>query len=189
MGRGKSIRDEQILEAARTVFIESGSAASTAEIARVADISEGLIFRRFSTKTDLFFAAMSIPGFDTGELFKPLGMNETIELRLEQIALALIDYFREILPILLTLVTHPSFDYEKFTESPLSRVHDELSGFLKELAELGHVSSENYPASGQTLVATMHSLALFEAIGVHGGAVEDATVHDIVRTIWLGLKP
>ena len=62
MARTKTISDEQIIEAAREVFLEHGTAGTTAEIARRAGVSEGSIFRRFPTKDDLFTAAMMFPG-------------------------------------------------------------------------------------------------------------------------------
>jgi AcrR family transcriptional regulator len=59
MARPLSISNRQILDAARTVFLAHGfTKASTAAIARRAGVSEGSIFNRFTTKDDLFRAAM-----------------------------------------------------------------------------------------------------------------------------------
>lgn len=55
MGRSKEDRKKQILEAAKTVFIEKGYAsATTAGIAKEADIAEVTLFRYFSSKQELF---------------------------------------------------------------------------------------------------------------------------------------
>lgn len=59
MARSRSITDEQILEAARAVFLEDGFSASTLEIARRAGISEASIFKRFSTKENLFLQLLA----------------------------------------------------------------------------------------------------------------------------------
>ncbi|WP_341525787.1 helix-turn-helix domain-containing protein [Nostoc sp. UHCC 0302] len=61
MPRKLKITNEQILEAAREAFLQQGFGASTLEIAQRAGISEASIFKRFSTKEELFFAAMGIP--------------------------------------------------------------------------------------------------------------------------------
>ena len=59
MARPPSISNQQILDAARAVFLAHGLAkASTVDIARRAGVSEGSIFNRFPTKDDLFRAAM-----------------------------------------------------------------------------------------------------------------------------------
>src|SRR5205814_2139772 len=61
MARPATITDEQILEAARVVFVRDGVNATTKEIAREAGIAEGSIFRRFPTKDALFEAAVLAP--------------------------------------------------------------------------------------------------------------------------------
>ena len=102
----------------------------------------------------------------------------------ERIAASMLAYFRELMPILLPLITHPSFDYEDFVkrhpESPLTRVREGLMEYLERQAETGKVRPENIRASGLTLVATMHSLALFERMGVHGGHCDEQMVKGIV---------
>ena len=56
--------DADRLDAAREVFVEKGPGASTREVARRAGVSEGVLFQRYGTKRDLFFAAMMIPADD-----------------------------------------------------------------------------------------------------------------------------
>src|SRR5438093_1780676 len=58
MSRPPTITTEQILNAAREVFLEKGIQASTAEVARRAGVAEGSIFKRFRTKQELFLRAM-----------------------------------------------------------------------------------------------------------------------------------
>jgi AcrR family transcriptional regulator len=58
MARPVSIDDDEILAAAREVFLEHGIRGTTAEVAQRAGVSEGSIFKRWKTKEDLFHAAM-----------------------------------------------------------------------------------------------------------------------------------
>jgi AcrR family transcriptional regulator len=60
MPRPTTITDEQILKAARTVFLAEGYGAQTSKIARMGGISEGTIFKRFPTKEALFMAALDL---------------------------------------------------------------------------------------------------------------------------------
>lgn len=60
MPRPVAIHDDVIVEAARKVFLAHGYGGSTKAVARLAGVSEGSIFKRFKTKTNLFFAAMDV---------------------------------------------------------------------------------------------------------------------------------
>jgi AcrR family transcriptional regulator len=59
MSRPVAIQDSVILQAARAVFLKRGYRASTLDVARKAGVSEGSLFKRFRTKSELFLAAMS----------------------------------------------------------------------------------------------------------------------------------
>ena len=104
MSRIPRITNQQILEAARQVFLQQGFGASTLEIAQQAGISEASIFKRFSTKEELFFAAMGIPE-------KPLWMNELESLcgkgdlkeNLINICLQIMEFYHEVLPRIMML--------------------------------------------------------------------------------------
>ena len=104
MSRIPRITNQQILEAARQVFLQQGFGASTLEIAQQAGISEASIFKRFLTKEELFFAAMGIPE-------KPLWVNELESLcgkgdlkeNLINICLQIIEFYREVLPRIIML--------------------------------------------------------------------------------------
>lgn len=192
LGRKKTISDQKLLNVARDVFVEKGIAASTREISKRANISEAVIYQRYATKADLFFAAMTPPALDLEELLES-GADDDVQERLERIASGMLTYFRKLLPVLLPLVTHPSFDYEDFIkqhpDSPMTLLREGLMEYLTHQAEAGKVCPENVASSGLTLVATMHGLAMFEKMGVHGGHFEEEMVKRIVQSIWQGLKP
>ncbi|MBC1223849.1 TetR/AcrR family transcriptional regulator [Nostoc sp. UCD121] len=104
MARVPKITNQQILEAARQVFLQQGFGASTLEIAQQAGISEASIFKRFSTKEELFFAAMGIPE-------KPVWVSELESLsgkgnlkeNLINICLQIMEFYREVLPQIVML--------------------------------------------------------------------------------------
>ncbi|MEH2180568.1 TetR/AcrR family transcriptional regulator [Nostoc sp.] len=104
MARIPRITNQQILEAARQIFLQQGFSASTLEIAHQAGISEASIFKRFSTKEELFFAAMGISE-------KPLWVSELESLcgkgnlkeNLIKVCLQIIEFHREVLPLIMML--------------------------------------------------------------------------------------
>src|ERR1039458_6878174 len=114
MGRKKSLSDAQLLETARQVFVEHGFGASTKEIARRAGVSEGVIYQRFLTKDELFFAAMISPPVDVKKLLRP-GRSKGLKL-IEKVTLSMVEYSRATLPVLLPLMMHPGFRFEEFAE-------------------------------------------------------------------------
>lgn len=188
MGRKKIVQDEELLAAAKEVFIEKGFAASTREIARRAGVSETVIYQRHPTKEHLFFAAMVPPPMDVERLLIHREDGKVCE-GLEEIALVLMDYFRNLMPILLALMTHSSFDFEAFVrrhpDSHLNRLREGLQTYLRR----GGVAGRHVGPAALTLFATMHSLAIFERLGAHGGRFEAATIRAVIRTLWDGLAP
>src|SRR5262245_53997227 len=102
MARPRSVTDQQLLDAARGVFLESGFGGSTIEIARRAGASEALLFKRFTSKEQLFTAALLTleppPWLDQLPRFS--GIGEPRE-NLERIAELVLQWFMAIAPRLL----------------------------------------------------------------------------------------
>src|SRR5258708_23861221 len=112
MGRKKTISDSALLEVARDVFIAKGFSASPKEIARQAGISEGVLFQRFTTKDELFFAAIIPPSASLNQLFRDSRARGRA--LIEKVTLASLEYCRATLPLLLPLIAHPAFRFEEF---------------------------------------------------------------------------
>jgi AcrR family transcriptional regulator len=192
VGRRKRVEDDDLLAVARKVFAEGGVGASTREIARRAGISEAVIYQRHRTKTHLFFAAMVPPALDVEKLLAA-PPNDTNGLQqLEEIALRLMEYFRKVVRIMTLVVTHPDFDFRKFAhqhaESSLRRIQHGLVEYLESQRNRRAIATENVPSAALTLMAALHSFALFERLGVHGGKFDEAVVRAVVRSLWNGLR-
>jgi AcrR family transcriptional regulator len=193
MGRRKLVEDDELLAVAREAFVERGIAARTRDIARRAGISEAVIYQRHPTKAHLFFAAMVPPASNVEELFSAPASDLSVLEQLEGIALGMMRYFREVVPILMRLVTHPEFDLETFArrhpDSPFGRMHLGLIQYLESQRERGRIVAENVGPAALTLFAALHSLAFLERLGVHGGTFDDAVIRAMVHSLWTGLAP
>jgi AcrR family transcriptional regulator len=191
MGRNKTISDDDLLEVARQAFVEEGFAASTREIARRAGVSEGVIFQRFRTKEELFFAAMIPPPGDLNRLLQR--SRSKGRALLEKITFAMIDYFRETLPVLLPLMAHPSFRFEEFAKrhpgSPMLLLRRQLVEFLMREQRAGRLGAVDPGAAALLIWSTAHSIPFFERLGAHGGRFEPKLVRGMVRALWDGLDP
>ncbi len=97
MARPKKIDDELILKAAHQLFIELGPSATTAMIAEHAGVSEGLLFKRFGSKHDLFLASM---GLEMPEWFSEISadFDGAVEDRLVELATRMVALMRRVLP-------------------------------------------------------------------------------------------
>jgi len=190
MGRKKTVSDEDLLDAARQAFVERGFAASTKEIARRAGVSEGVIFQRFATKEDLFFAAMIPPTADLDQLLRSRSHGRAL---LEKIAFAMIDYFRETLPVMLPLMSHPSFSFEEFARrhpgSPMLLLRRQLMEFFVREQQAGRIGPGDPGAAALVLWSITHAIPFFERLGAHDGKFEDEIVRATIRCFWDGLAP
>ncbi|WP_427160816.1 TetR/AcrR family transcriptional regulator [Aliinostoc sp. HNIBRCY26] len=104
MARTPKITNQQILDAAREVFLQKGFSGSTLEIAQRAGISEASIFKRFATKEDLFFAAMGMP--DTAPWIKELEVfcgQGDLKQNLVAIFLQILDFYSVVFPRMMML--------------------------------------------------------------------------------------
>ncbi len=101
MARPSTITDDQILSAARAVFLERGVQGTTAEVARRAGVAEGSIFKRFPTKHQLFLAALD-PGRQDLPWMTSLGDRlgkGDVRAHLVELGLELVGFFRQLMPL------------------------------------------------------------------------------------------
>jgi AcrR family transcriptional regulator len=191
MGRKKTISDDKLLDIARRAFVDEGFAASTREIARRAGVSEGVIFQRFQTKADLFFAAMIPPAVDLNRLLNhPRSKGRAL---LEKITFSMIDYFRDTLPVLLPLMSHPAFRFEEFAkrhpDSPMLLLRRQFVEFFVREQRAGRLGAVDPGAAALLIWSTAHSIPFFERLGAHGGRFDPKLVRAMIRALWDGMAP
>jgi AcrR family transcriptional regulator len=192
MPRHKTITDEEILAVARSLFLQEGAKASTRTLAKMAGISEAVIFQRFSTKEDLFFAAMVLPAAQLDVIFSIQPGRQKVITNLESVSLQILFYFREVMPIFLSLVSHPSFDMQTFLQRhtmPGMQIVNRLTEYLNAEAELGRIQRENVAAVAAILLSHLHNLALSENIGAHQPIEIERAISDAIAALWKGLAP
>ncbi|MCP3100799.1 TetR/AcrR family transcriptional regulator [Myxococcus sp. K15C18031901] len=110
MARPVSIRDEDILDAAREVFLAHGIRATSAMVAERARVSEGIIFRRFKTKDGLFRAALDLDLVDPPEiadLEQRVGQGTVVD-NLHDAGVALVGILRLLVPLNVLALSNPS---------------------------------------------------------------------------------
>ncbi len=111
MARKPSISDQQILAAARRVFLQNGSSATTAEVAREAGVAEGSIFKRFPTKAALFAASMQgqLEDLPWLKLLREARGDVDGKQILLDAGVEAIGFFRKLMPLMMMTWSNPKF--------------------------------------------------------------------------------
>jgi hypothetical protein len=105
----------------------------------------------------------------------------------------MIDYFRDTLPVLLPLMSHPAFRFEEFAkrhpESPVLLLRRQLVEFLVRERSAGRLGAVDPGAAALLIWSTAHSIPFFERLGAHGGQFDPKLVREMVRALWDGFDP
>jgi AcrR family transcriptional regulator len=195
MARTTTITDEQILKAARSVFLEEGFGAQTAKIARRAEVSEGTIFKRFPTKEALFFAALEIersPAWHT-EIDRRVGTGDLLD-NLKAICLGILSFFNEMLPRSITTMGSMGpllFKAFEGVEHPAVMDERKLRGFLEQEIELGRLRVCNTDLLAQVILGMMINL-VFRSLTLGKPLTSEnlsELAADSAELIWNGIAP
>jgi len=193
MGRHKIIRDEQLLQYAREVFLESGAFGSTKEIARRAGVSEATLYQRYPTKAALFLAAMVPEQVDIDVVIHSFTKETDARLVLTEIGQRILAYFRTLIPVIMHLITNPSISMadvtSHFKSMPSQALAEALAAHMEEASSRGVVKVDNPLAAASLFVSAVHSLAVFELMEIHGGKNMDHAVKQFVEALWSGIAP
>jgi AcrR family transcriptional regulator len=192
MARTATITDQQIIEAAREVFLEFGFSAPSSEIARRAEVSEGTIFKRFRTKEDLFIAAVGLPDgemwFEKAEALIGQGdlRQNLIELSLEIFSAA-----REVMPRIFMVISRGNapMNHPNGTDSPMNRAMDTLTRLFAAEIKLGRMRNINPEIAALLLLgALMHRVQL-EVMFSRAVIDPFSLVTDVIDAFWQGIEP
>ncbi|MFC5847311.1 TetR/AcrR family transcriptional regulator [Deinococcus petrolearius] len=198
MARPRTISDEQVVAAARDMFLEKGFSATTAQIARRAGVSEGTLFKRFSSKEELFEAALGLDQRTTwqAELLDRAGQGE-VRRNLEDVAMSIISEMERVVPLLTTVFARghdPSHNtLLQRLEHPLRHDLDVLAAYLRAEIALGRV---------RPLDADLTALTLMGSLTMHGYDAHLLTpatrrlsidqgryVRGLLDLVWPGMAP
>jgi AcrR family transcriptional regulator len=146
-GRPTTIRDEEILDAARDVFREDGHATTTAKIAKRARVSQGILFYRYQSKEALLAAVIhreTQPPELLREIVKSAG-KESIAGNLERIVETLLESVSRAHPFLELAMTSPASGeihkllFSKTTKLPPQQIVELISDYFAAEIELDRI--------------------------------------------------
>jgi AcrR family transcriptional regulator len=197
MPRPATIDNEEILKVAKVLFLQRGPDVPTAEIARALGISEGSIFKRYSTKQDLFFAAMThcLPSW-LENVDGLVGQN-TVRANITTIAKTGVTFFQEMLPRMMMLWSRQGvgplefFSAEHRRAGPI-RGLAAIKGYFEAEQALGRIDVENCEILARMLVGSIFHFTFSLLTGL---VLEDKPIpvetfaEQVAESLWRGVRP
>jgi AcrR family transcriptional regulator len=199
MPRPPKITNEEILAAAREVFLAQGESGSTLEIAEKAGISEASIFKRFSTKQALFLAAIGIS--ETPQYVKLLSsQTPTVEIRSEltEICTQMAEFYQEVMPRVIMMMTQTKSSLPPLVPPPL-RDSQLFAGYLDRAIAQGLLKPCDSMTVAHAIVGAVQNYSMTQTIATKIPfplpfilpklkSVEPQTfVHNLIETMWVGI--
>jgi AcrR family transcriptional regulator len=201
MARPPKITNEEILAAARQVFLEQGESGSTLEIAEKAGISEASIFKRFSTKQALFLAAIGIS--ETPQYVKLLSSQTPIaEIRAEltEILTQMLEFYQEVMPRVMMMMTQTKSCLPPLVPPPL-RDAQLFAVYLDRAIAQGHLKPCDSMTLAHAIVGAINSYAMTQTIAnkipfpipfilPKLKSIEPTTfIRNLIETLLVGIAP
>jgi AcrR family transcriptional regulator len=191
MGRHKTISDDNVLQVARDLFRAHGHTVTTREIAEAAGISEAILYQRFGSKDDLFFSAMHPRGPDLEQLLGPQDPAEDAHTYLHAVVVRLGKYFGEVLPLVLRVMTHPSFDPATLARAQPrgpALLQEGLTERLASLARRRQIETPSAAVAARLLVSLAHDWALGGVFAPGNARHRERNLKEMVDVVWEGLR-
>lgn len=167
MARPVSIDDDEILAAAREVFLAHGVRGTTAEVAARAGVSEGSIFKRWKTKEELFRAAMR--GDRTGEpdfirgLMQRVGKGDLRE-HLIEIGILAAHFFEKIVALHMHSFAGraPEDDVWGPGEPPPIATRKVMAGYFEAERHAGRIRNVDTDVLARTFLGSIYNFVALE---------------------------
>ncbi|GGL99029.1 TetR/AcrR family transcriptional regulator [Deinococcus aerophilus] len=197
MARPRTITDEQIVEAAREIFLQQGFAATTAEIARRAGVSEGTLFKRYASKEDLFEAAVGLHNYAhwRSELLSQLGQGE-VRRNLERAFMEFLKEAAAIIPNLMTILSRGhNPEHNPILErlgNPVRQDAEAIAQYLRAELDLGRVRPLDAEVTALMIMGALTTYVHQEHMMVKIGREPleaGRFVRGLLDVLWPGLAP
>ncbi|MEO1401673.1 MAG: TetR/AcrR family transcriptional regulator [Cyanobacteria bacterium J06635_1] len=192
MARTRKITDEQILKAAQAVFLEKGFGASTLEIAEKAGISEGSIFKRFSTKENLFFTAMGLSDISSwlSYLETVVGQGDLKE-NLRTVGMKAMKVSQEHLPKMMMVMSQglPVPTVMRSAAAPPVRNLKALTQFFEKEIALGRMQTKSPRAVAQMFAGSLMSYVFLSHMSPELLPEPQEYIDSVVEILWKSIQP
>ena len=169
MARPQGITDDEVLAAARAVFLSQGVSATVEDVAERCHVGVATIFRRFPTKQALFSAAIDVVNDAEWTRFlarrREAGEGGSARAGLLELANLQLDSARKKMPLIMMKMANPSM-FDK--ETGAARAHwivRALSDYFKLEIEAGRMIEVDPRVAARIWVGSIRHIVMIEALG------------------------
>ncbi|MEO0811276.1 MAG: helix-turn-helix domain-containing protein [Myxococcota bacterium] len=191
MARPRQISDEEILAAARAVFVEHGPAASTSTIAEQLGVTQPALFRRFGSKEDLMLAALTPPQHPEWVRHVESGPDDRpLRDQLLDLAGRATQFLSEIIPCVTVLRSSgvdPQTLMQRYQKGPPPMLAlQALTGWFERARDTGLVDSDFSPRVAANLfLGAMHLPAYLSHLASHSDRPVPVVFPPLAETVEL----
>jgi AcrR family transcriptional regulator len=190
---------EHLIDAAERLLARSPiTSITTRDIARAADVSDGVLYNYFADKNALLVAAVlreyrSLVGRYLASM--PAAGTATVEANLVGLGCGVFELAGEVVPMIAGLISDPVLFHRVFEDlhrEPAGPhlLREPLAAYLAEEQQLGRVApGADLDAASMLLLGSASVLALTAHVTGGGGAPPRDQVRPIVETLMQGLRP
>ncbi len=175
MARKKKVTDEQIIEAARLVFVAQGVSASMDVIARELGVTAPVLFTRFGTKLNLFYRAVvpdHVPWLDLAESLRDGPDDRPPEVQIQEIGWRIVLLFDEVMAVVRLCAKNAVSMDEIMGILQIPAVEETIQALARWL-EVAH-SKRVLVCGDPATVAELIVSALYWQVGYRGYPMESA---------------
>ncbi len=188
MARPSTISSQQILDAARTEFLAHGfTKASTVDIARSAGVSEGSIFNRFTTKDNLFRAAMDDAQPPALALDGYIGQGD-LRKNLIRITVESVHFLSSLLPKLMLRWSERELGPQATVCSRPREVLRALTDFFKAEKALGRVGGDP-PIIARMFMGAVWNYCFMQTVAGDKSMSATTFAEHLIAGLWQGVAP
>jgi AcrR family transcriptional regulator len=182
MARPQGITDEEVLAAARVVFLSKGITATVEEVAERCHVGVATIFRRFPSKQALFTAAMTVANDAEWSRFleKRAASDGYQDARagLTELARTLLDTARKMVPLMMMMMSNPSIVDTDGRAKRAQWIMKSLTDYFKLEIEAGRMIDVDPRVAARMWLGSIRQLAMFETIAP---AVDDLSNEAFIK--------
>ena len=188
MARPSTISNQQILDAARVEFLAHGfTKASTVHIARSAGVSEGSIFNRFTTKDDLFRAAMDDAQPPALALDGYIGQGD-LRKNLIRITVESVHFLSSLLPKLMLRWSERELGPRATVCRRPGEILRALTDFFKAEKALGRVGGDP-PIIARMFMGSVWNYCFLQTVAADRSLSAKTFAARLVAGLWQGIDP
>lgn len=193
MARPRQTSDEEILDAARSCFLEHGPSVSTATIAAKLGVSQAALFKRFGTKKELMLSAL-LPGSPEWLTAVERGPDPDREIpsQLLDIARAAAAYFARLTPCMATLRAS-KIDFReamaRYDVPPPLRARAAMTAWFTAAQEQCRMGPVHPEEAALLFLGSMHMRCFLGHMTQTAQPSDPARLERMVDALWSGLTP